>query len=82
MLWRMSSHLYNVGSGAVGLGVGTVKWAASTTYTVGSGVVSATQTVGSGVISATQTVGSGVISATQTVVSKIVPSAIPKPKKE
>lgn len=71
MLWRMSSHLYNAGSGAVGLGVGTVKWAASTTYNVGSGVVSATQTV-----------GSGVVSATKTVVSKVVPSAIPKPKKE
>ncbi|KAG8193833.1 hypothetical protein JTE90_029566 [Oedothorax gibbosus] len=45
VLWRVSSQLYNVGSGAVGLGVGTVKWAASTTYNVGSGVVSATQTV-------------------------------------
>ncbi|CAL1272549.1 unnamed protein product [Larinioides sclopetarius] len=60
LIWRMSSRLYNIGSGAVGLGVGSVKWAASTTYTVGSGVVSATQTV----------------------VSKVVPSALPKPKKE
>ncbi|KAF8786870.1 uncharacterized protein LOC129972332 [Argiope bruennichi] len=60
LIWRMSSRLYNIGSGAVGLGVGSVKWAASTTYTVGTGVVSATQTV----------------------VSKVVPSALPKPKKE
>ncbi|XP_035221950.1 uncharacterized protein LOC118194849 [Stegodyphus dumicola] len=60
LIWRMSSQLYNIGSGAVGLGVGSVKWAASTTYTVGTGVVSATQTV----------------------VSKVVPSAMPKPKKE
>ncbi|GFS97461.1 uncharacterized protein NPIL_456881 [Nephila pilipes] len=60
LIWRMSSRLYNIGSGAVGLGVGSVKWAASTTYSVGTGVVSATHTV----------------------VSKVVPSALPKPKKE
>lgn len=56
----MSSQAYNIGSGVIGIGVNSVKWAASSTYTVGSGVVSATQTV----------------------VSKVVPSAVPKPKKE
>ncbi|GFW45158.1 uncharacterized protein TNCV_716601 [Trichonephila clavipes] len=60
LIWRMSSRLYNIGTGAVGLGVGSVKWAASTTYSVGTGVVSGAHTV----------------------VSKVVPSALPKPKKE
>lgn len=60
LLWRVTSQAYNIGSGVVGAGVGSVKWAASTTYNVGSGV----------------------LSATQTVVSKVVPSSVPKPKKE
>ncbi|XP_015906885.1 transmembrane protein 263 isoform X2 [Parasteatoda tepidariorum] len=66
LMWRTASGLYNIGSGAVGIGVGSVKWAASTTYSVGTGVVSA---VG----------GTAVV---QKVVSKVIPSAIPKPKKE
>lgn len=72
----MTSQAYNVGSGVVGVGVGSVKWAANTTYNVGSGVLSATQTVASKVVPST------VISATQAVVAKVVPSAVPKPKKE
>lgn len=40
ILRRVSSGVYNVGAGAVGLGVGTVKWAASSTYSIGSAVVS------------------------------------------
>lgn len=35
MIWRMSSGLYNTASGAVGLGVGGVKWVVG----VGSSVV-------------------------------------------
>ncbi|XP_054717584.1 transmembrane protein 263-like [Uloborus diversus] len=53
LIWRVSSGLFSLGSGAVGLGVGSVKWAASTTYTVGTGVVSATQSVVGKVIPST-----------------------------
>ncbi|XP_062583385.1 uncharacterized protein LOC134245136 [Saccostrea cucullata] len=40
LLWKMSSGLYNTASGAVGYGVGSVKWVAGKTYDVGSSVVS------------------------------------------
>jgi len=36
---RASSGLFALTTGVVGAGVGTVKWAASATYSVGSGVV-------------------------------------------
>lgn len=53
LLWRVSSQAFNIGSGVVGAGVGSIKWAASTTYNVGSGVLSATQTVVSKVVPST-----------------------------
>lgn len=40
LLWRMSSGLYSTATGAVGYGVGSVKWVAGKTYDVGSTVVS------------------------------------------
>ncbi|KAL5006324.1 hypothetical protein ScPMuIL_015130 [Solemya velum] len=40
MLWRVSSGLYSTASGAVGMGVGSIKWAAGKSYNVGSSVVS------------------------------------------
>lgn len=40
VFWRVSSGLYNTASGAVGLGVGGVKWVAGKSYDVGSTVVS------------------------------------------
>ncbi|XP_061182996.1 transmembrane protein 263-like [Saccostrea echinata] len=40
LLWKMSSGLYNTATGAVGYGVGSVKWVAGKTYDVGSSVVS------------------------------------------
>jgi hypothetical protein len=40
LLWRMSSGLYNTATGAVGYGVGSVRWVAGKTYDVGSSVVS------------------------------------------
>ncbi|XP_064599935.1 transmembrane protein 263-B-like [Liolophura sinensis] len=38
ILWRMSSGVYNTASGAVGMGVGGVKWAAGKGYDVVSKV--------------------------------------------
>ena len=40
-MWRMSSGLYNVTTGAIGYGVGGVKWAAGKSYEVGTAVGSA-----------------------------------------
>lgn len=40
LLWRMSSGLYSTATGAVGYGMGSVKWVAGKTYDVGSTVVS------------------------------------------
>ncbi|ESO95456.1 hypothetical protein LOTGIDRAFT_160606 [Lottia gigantea] len=40
ILWRMSSGVYNTASGAVGMGVGGVKWVAGKTYDAGSAVYS------------------------------------------
>ena len=40
VIWRVSSGLYNTATGAVGMGVGGVKWVAGKTYDVGSAVVS------------------------------------------
>ncbi|XP_064634280.1 transmembrane protein 263-like [Lineus longissimus] len=39
-LWRMGSGVFNVTTGAVGLGVGGVKWVAGKSYDVGSAVYS------------------------------------------
>ena len=48
-MWRMSSGLYSVTTGAVtgtvGLGVGGVKWVAGKGYNAGSAVISTTKTV-------------------------------------
>ncbi|VDI44955.1 transmembrane protein 263-like [Mytilus galloprovincialis] len=40
IVWRMSSGVYNTATGAVGMGVGGVKWVAGKSYDVGSTVVS------------------------------------------
>lgn len=53
LLWRMSSQVYNIGTGVVGAGVGSIKWAASTTCNIGCGVISATQTAVSKVVPST-----------------------------
>ncbi|XP_013397019.1 transmembrane protein 263-B [Lingula anatina] len=47
MVWRLSSGVFNTATGAVGLGVGGVKWAASKGYNVGAAVVSGSQAVAS-----------------------------------
>ena len=44
IVWRMSSGLYNVTTGAVGYGVGGVKWVAGKSYDVTSAVGSAVTT--------------------------------------
>lgn len=41
-MWRMSSGLYSATTGAVGMGIGSVKWAAGKGYDAGSVVVSTT----------------------------------------
>ena len=41
IVWRMSSGLYNVTTGAVGYGMGGVKWVAGKSYDVTSAVGSA-----------------------------------------
>ena len=41
MLWRMTSGVYNTATGAVGAGVGGVKWVAGKTYNVSTAVGSA-----------------------------------------
>ena len=49
MVWRVGSGLYSTTTGAiggaVGLGVGSVKWAATKSYDAGSVVVSTGKTV-------------------------------------
>ncbi|KAK6190407.1 hypothetical protein SNE40_002286 [Patella caerulea] len=40
IIWRMSSGVYSTATGAVGLGVGGVKWVAEKTYDAGSAVYS------------------------------------------
>ena len=44
IVWRMSSGLYNVTTGAVGYGVGGVKWVAGKSYDVTTAVGSAVTT--------------------------------------
>lgn len=39
-LWRMSSGVYSTAAGAVGAGIGGVRWVAGKTYDVGSAVAS------------------------------------------
>ena len=45
LLWRMSSGVYYGASGAVGMGVGSVKWVAGKGYDAGSAVVGTTKAV-------------------------------------
>lgn len=42
---RVSNRVFNFGSGVMYYGVGGAKWAASTTYNVGAGIVSAGKNV-------------------------------------
>ncbi|CAL1535775.1 unnamed protein product [Lymnaea stagnalis] len=50
-LWRMSSGLFNTATGAVGYGVGGVKWVAGKTIDVGSAVAHKTMDAGAVVAS-------------------------------
>lgn len=40
ILWRMTSGVYSTASGAVGAGIGGVRWVAGKTYDVSAAVVS------------------------------------------
>ena len=40
LLWRVTSGVYSTATGAVGAGIGGVRWVASKTYDVSSAVVS------------------------------------------
>jgi len=48
ILRQVSGGVYNVGSGVLGAGVGGVKWAATTSFSLGTGLASASYNIGTG----------------------------------
>ncbi|KAK7099438.1 transmembrane protein 263-like [Littorina saxatilis] len=62
ILWRVTSGVYSTATGAVGAGIGGVRWVAGKTYDVGSAVAGKTYDVGSAVAGKTYDVGSAVVS--------------------